>query len=49
MLLVTLGGNLLANLLTVQGVKVKIPDLGVVRAGEGAIAAIERPDTIRAG
>ena len=38
MLLGTLSGSLLENLLVGKGVKVKIPERGAIRAGEGAIA-----------
>ena len=38
MLLGTLSGSLLENLLVGKGVKVKIPERGAITAGEGAIA-----------
>ena len=37
MLLGTLGASLLANLSTVKGVKYKIPEKGIMRAGEGTV------------
>ena len=37
MLLVILSASLLENLLTHKGVKVKIPERGVIRIGEGTI------------
>ena len=37
MLLDTLGASLLGNLLTVKVVKVKIPGIGIIQAGEGRI------------
>ena len=49
MLLGTLGGSLLENLLAGKGVKVKIPERGAIRAGEGAIATSQWRGTIRDG
>ena len=40
MLLGTLGGSLLENLLAGKGVKVKIPERGAIRAGEGAMQQV---------
>ena len=49
MLLGTLGGSLLENLLAGKGMKVKIPERGAIRAGEGAIATSQWRGTIRDG
>ena len=47
MLLGRLGASLLGNLLTGKEIKAKIPEAGVMRAGEGATRADRR--TIRTG